>query len=547
MKKVLLLIVSLVFCGSIFAQYEPYWLDIDDPKDNPGCYPYSYFNDHDPLIAMVELDNHLMTPNDNFAAFEVAAFVNGYYRGHGFMKWYEEYDDEYPIVEFEIYYQPQNVNPYEPGNENEGPKAVTFKLYDHSTNTLYEYGTSSVAIETQTMYNSYDFNVMPTLSFFHTFTKPIDPYADHDWYFIASPLNEDVLATDVVGLTTADYDFYSFEQNPDDGLEWINHRDEEGYALQNGVGYLYANSTGADLTFIGAPYNGNGEVTITKVEGPNAEFSGWNLIGNPFAEPASVDRSEFYVMKADGSGLITAEEDEVAAMEGIFVVAESSTETVTFTPGASKKSGQIVLNISQDRGNTIDRAIVRFGQGGVLPKFVLNPNDTKMYITKDNHDYAVVRGSNSGRLPVCFEPAQDGMYTINGFVEHVKNIRYLHLIDNVMGTDTDLLRTPIYKFEAKTADPADRFVLVFSTSPKPSKELLSRGDNSENFSFCNNGNWIINNEGDAILQVVDVNGQILSSEEINGSVSKRIDAAPGVYMLRLINGQDMKVQKIVVE
>jgi hypothetical protein len=47
--------------------------------------------------------------------------------------------------------------------------------------------------------------------------------------------------------------------------------------------------------------------------------------------------------------------------------------------------------------------------------------------------------------------------------------------------------------------------------------------------------------------VIDVNGRILCNEEINGSVSKRIDAAPGVYMLRLINNNDVKVQKIVVE
>jgi hypothetical protein len=38
----------------------------------------------------------------------------------------------------------------------------------------------------------------------------------------------------------------------------------------------------------------------------------------------------------------------------------------------------------------------------------------------------------------------------------------------------------------------------------------------------------------------------LSSEEIHGSISKHIEAAPGVYMLRLIKGDDVKVQKIVV-
>lgn len=48
------------------------------------------------------------------------------------------------------------------------------------------------------------------------------------------------------------------------------------------------------------------------------------------------------------------------------------------------------------------------------------------------------------------------------------------------------------------------------------------------------------------LQVIDLNGRILSSETVSGSVSKAINLAPGVYMLRLINGESVNVQKIVV-
>ena len=70
------------------------------------------------------------------------------------------------------------------------------------------------------------------------------------------------------------------------------------------------------------------------------------------------------------------------------------------------------------------------------------------------------------------------------------------------------------------------------------------GDN-ETFAFINNGNIIITGKG--TLQVVDMMGHILSSETINGSVSKAIDVASGVYMLRLVNGDDVKTQKIVIQ
>jgi hypothetical protein len=70
------------------------------------------------------------------------------------------------------------------------------------------------------------------------------------------------------------------------------------------------------------------------------------------------------------------------------------------------------------------------------------------------------------------------------------------------------------------------------------------------FAFFSNGNWIIANpstgSGPATLQVIDLNGRILSSETINGSVSKAIEAVPGAYVIRLINADDVKAQKIVV-
>ena len=84
------------------------------------------------------------------------------------------------------------------------------------------------------------------------------------------------------------------------------------------------------------------------------------------------------------------------------------------------------------------------------------------------------------------------------------------------------------------------------------KQMLSTicedadGDN-ETFAFYSNGNWIIANEGEATLQVIDITGRILSSETVNGSVSKAIHTAAGVYVLRLINSNDVKTQKIVIK
>ena len=534
MKKVLFLIAAFAICGSVFAQ-DAIWPDLQ----------IGTFEDVDLLVAKVSLDNHLITPQDNYSYYEVGAFVgegeNEDYRGHAFLKYWD--GDLYPSLLLDIYSLPTY-------SQNEGRLPVHFKLYDHNTGTLYNYFTCTVEILTQQTYNNYNFDEMPTISFFTTTTKEIEGYsADGGWYLITSPLNQEVSPEDVLSMTSNNYDLYYFDQTKD--LEWINYKPGEGstnpgFNLAPGKGYLYANSEDVTLTFVGPRYNGDGRVQLTKTDDETVDFQGWNLVGNPFAETAYIDRTEFYVMKSDGTEVITPESNEIGALEGIFVVAAENGEYVTFsTTNANLGKGQIVLNVTQDQGNVIDRAIVRFGQGGTLPKFMLNQNNTKLYIPKDNKDFAVVRSSNSGRLPVNFEPAQDGVYFINVSVENLNNMKYLHLVDHEAGLDFDLLQDPVYKFEAKTNGKPGRFELVFKKSSQ-FKELFS-SNSGISFSFCNNGNWIINNEGDAVLQVIDINGRILSNEEISGSVSKRIDAAPGVYMLRLINNNDVKVQKIVVE
>ena len=106
------------------------------------------------------------------------------------------------------------------------------------------------------------------------------------------------------------------------------------------------------------------------------------------------------------------------------------------------------------------------------------------------------------------------------------------------GADVDLLQTPSYSFEAKTTDYESRFKLVFAT-----------GDNSndDNFAFYSNGSFVINNEGNAELQVIDIMGRIVKSESINGCANVSVNGAAGVYMLRLVNGDNVKTQKVVVK
>ena len=358
-----------------------------------------------------------------------------------------------------------------------------------------------------------------------------------NYYLIALPIDggeNGVDPTTIGGMTTDAFDLYYFDEEADeDGNEWINYNPNT-FNLMTGKGYLYASQENTTLIFTGTPIESTTyEVTLAMTEG--AEFSGWNLVGNPFTEIAYLeDGFEFYTMNGTGTLLEPATNNTIDPMEGIFVTTDENEKTLTFTTEEPAKRSTVILNLNDNHG-LIDRAIVRFSESRQLPKFQLNPNSTKLYIPMDNQDYAVVRSEEVGEMPVNFKAENDGNYTISVSADNVE-FAYLHLIDNLTGADIDLLETPSYSFDAKTTDYESRFKLVFAT-----------GNNSDTFAFFSNGSFVINNEGNAILQVIDVMGRIVKCESINGCANVNVNGASGVYMLRLVNGDNVKIQKVVVK
>ncbi len=362
-----------------------------------------------------------------------------------------------------------------------------------------------------------------------------------NYSLIAFPFNSGengVDPTTIDGMITEAFDLYYFnEAGDDEGKEWINY-DPNQFNLVSGKGYLYASQDSTSITFSGMPIEGaEYEVRLAKTE--NAEWSGWNLVGNPFADIAYVaDGRDFYTMNGAGTNLMLATNRSLQPMEGVFVEAESNNEALTFTTEDPNNGKSVLsLNLSGNNG-LLDRAMVRFGESRQLHKIQLNPNGTKLYITVDGQEYAVVRSEEVGEVPVSFKAEESGRYTISMSSENVE-FAYLHLIDNKANTDVDLLATPSYTFEANAADNANRFRLVFSAS---------NGINeSEIFAFFNGNNLVINNEGEATLQIIDMMGRVLSNEQINGSYNNSLNLSAGVYVLRLSNGNTVKTQKIVID
>lgn len=366
------------------------------------------------------------------------------------------------------------------------------------------------------------------------------------WYFIASPITEDYTPTGSMVENT--YDLYRLDPAT---TGWENYKNTTGHpnftTLNNGAGYLYANEQNVTLSFTGTikPYTTESDAHMMDIA------SGYNLIGNPYTFAAYIDKP-YYSLNENRNTIVPTEikNEPINPCTGVIVDGGENGVTVGFYKESQSiqavNNGNIQMTLAQTittRGNsnveTLDKAIVSFNEGDQLGKLYFGTQNANIYIPQNGKEYAIVSAEAQGEMPVNFEAQENGIYTITVKVEDVE-MSYLHLIDNMTGANVDLLQTPSYSFEAKTTDYVSRFKLVFSAN-------MANDNLSDDFAFFSNGQLIIANEGEASLQVIDVTGRVVATENINGTCSKTVNVKAGAYVLRLVNGNDVKTQKIVIK
>ena len=375
------------------------------------------------------------------------------------------------------------------------------------------------------------------------------------WNFIASPLTESFAPTAGNGFLTNTYDLYFYDEPTH---YWRNYKpgnQASGFSIEPQQGYLYANSGGTMLQFNGT-LQPNTEVTIGNLSQSASTLTGFNLVGNPFAHNVTTytgtsvsaecfrlndTRSEVVV------GTIDAEHPLLPA-EGFFVKATGADASITFnaqTRGTAVTPARISLELVEGSPSTgsgtalIDRLIVK-REGEPLEKLTIRDGGTRLFALRNSQEMAVVIAEGNEQ-PVSFKAAKNGTYTLTIQVEGME-LGYLHLIDNLTGNDVDLLQTPSYTFESNANDYDSRFRLVFTAD----EDNL---DNTDNFAFVSDGNIIIKSgpsTSSGTLQIVDVTGRIVATHSGRIQCVPTSGMTPGVYVLRLIQGDKVRMQKIVV-
>ena len=372
--------------------------------------------------------------------------------------------------------------------------------------------------------------------------KNIEGYvADGGWYTLAFPMaNPDLAQTNIL---TANYDLYAYDEAAE--LEWVNQKaHQDDFDFNSGSGYLYAHNPSFVVRMSGTLNSGNYTETVDLSYGNSlANMRGFNLLGNPtahdigFTKSGSVSDGYYYLNNSNAWVYETG--NTVPVGRGFLVKANAENQTVTLNPqnrGESRENGQyLCLSIGEEK------AYVKLDEGVSMPLVDFKGRHASFYLTQGQERFAMLVRDGAEALDLSFEARQSGTFTLSADTQGL-DLDYLHLIDNLTGADVDLLETPAYTFTAKTTDYASRFRLVFSS------EVAGEAACEPLFAYISNGNIVITADaGDATLQIVDMMGRVIASYSGHTRCVPTNGMPAGVYVLRLIDGDSIRTQKMVVE
>jgi hypothetical protein len=228
--------------------------------------------------------------------------------------------------------------------------------------------------------------------------------------------------------------------------------------------------------------------------------------------------------------------------DGFFVKAIEENATMSYDANSansisrSEKTESINVIASGNNGN--DNVIISFAGANKegFPKLD-NFNDKVANIFVNNNDvrYGIFNyDRNTTEVEVSFIASVMGRYTIsmktNGEFDN------LVLVDRFTGIETNMLLED-YSFTASGQQDHNRFVVRLS--------MNNNDVQKERFVYQSNNELIINGEG--LVQIIDIMGRIVYTNEINGisrvNVSNFYSAT---YVVKVVNENEVKTQKVVI-
>ena len=349
-----------------------------------------------------------------------------------------------------------------------------------------------------------------------------------------------------------------------------------------GKGYIMAVDKETTLINSGTLSNGTVSRKIThSTDLPDyaENLSGCNLIGNPYQSYLNFDAfagvngiDTYFILDADKheyraytvgqTEVYTGDDMTVPCFihphQGFFVkVAADKTLTFNNTMRAVRGKGNshfrdgerpayplVTLTVTDAEGQSdyVTIELDRPEQGGGEKAKGLHTGNGIVYCHLDDTDYHVAfTESGTQEAAIRFEALDDDVFTLRWNTQNA-DFAYLHLIDNLTGSNVDCLTSDEYRFEGKTTDYASRFRLLFDFTGIEENEEDGSTTGST-FAFVSGDEIIVNGEGQ--LTIIDMMGRVIVCRDGVHTVSTT-GMAPGVYVLQLNDGKTNRTQKLVI-
>ncbi len=332
-----------------------------------------------------------------------------------------------------------------------------------------------------------------------------------------------------------------------DNVEFVNEN-----SFEKGRGYLvsYQNEDNVAEFKGNLNYLAKGEsYQIDLNHYPENILAQFNLIGNPFAFDLTwendVDINNVYdgfaTLDATNGGYVYKENGTIKAGEGFMVrTNETGNNYIRFTKASRRsyraESNSINIIASNDKGS--DNVIIRFDDEvkSGFPKLAnFNERLANIYVKEENVNYGILNFNTAiDEIPLYFDAKEMGNYTLTFDIKG--DYDNLYLLDKMTSEKVNLLLENEYSFIANSNDNTDRFVLMFDNGQQTTDNI--------HFVYVSGEELIINAEG--TIQIVDMMGRVVMTEENhNGSIniSELNNAA---YIVRCVNENEVRTQKIVV-
>ena len=370
------------------------------------------------------------------------------------------------------------------------------------------------------------------------------------WQFIASPFTDASIANCFTNNSTYVYDLYRY--NGSSEYEWDNHKDntssdQSWLYFNTGEGYLASYKDLTTATLYGTLNNAESYAWNLSydMETPLANF---HLLGNPFTFDMNWDNVNvtnvvdgFAVVNNEGGYTYSDNNNRTIPVgDGFFVIAIDENPSLTYNAVKRTRSEKVSsLNVIATSNAGKDNVVINLAGKSEGFNKLQNFNDAiaTVYVTESGKNYGIYNcDADVQEVELNFNANYMGNYTIS--IEPNGKFEMVTLVDRFTGIETNML-VEDYHFTAMSNVNTNRFIVKLKVNGQQTT------DNSH-FVYQSGEDLIIDAEG--TVQIIDVMGRVLVSDDVE-STNNRINVSGfqnGTYMVRVINGNEVKVEKVVI-